>query len=147
MSNVEARISLQRSRFSLIQEAADFNSEVSHLTRQLIITRMEMLDQNWAKFQEEHENLCLSESDALSEQPYLRERIYESCHAFYVYSRAKLLTQRDEIDASDRHSRSTLSEHGASVSMMPCSALPRIKFLWRLPVLEIVPRFVHLNDS
>lgn len=128
MSNLDARIVLQRSRFTLIQESAESDdTDVSRVTRQLITTRLDMLEQNWAKFQEEHENICLSESDALSERPYLRERVYERCHAFYVYSRAKLLTQRDEFDTLDRHSRPTLSDHGASTSMMPRSALPRIK--------------------
>lgn len=128
MSNLDARVALQQSRFSLIQGAADLSeSEVTRLTRQLVNTRMDMLDQNWARFQEEHENLCLSESDALSDLPYIKERVYERCHAFYVYSRAKLLTQRDEFDTLDRNSRSSLSEYGPTSSMMPHGALPRIK--------------------
>lgn len=70
--------------------------------------------------------ICVS-LDTLSERPYLRERVYERCHAFYVFSRAKLLTQRDEFDTMERQSRSTFSDHGASASLMPRSALPRIK--------------------
>ncbi|XP_011859179.1 PREDICTED: uncharacterized protein LOC105556698 [Vollenhovia emeryi] len=128
MSHLEARIALQRSRFSLIENAADFGeSEGSGLSRQLVVTRMDMLEQNWMKFQEEHVNMCLTENEALSEQPYLKERVYERCHAFYVYSRAKLLTQRDEFDTLDRHSRSSLSDHVAAPSSLPRSALPRIK--------------------
>lgn len=126
MSNIDARIGLQSSRFNFIQEAAELDdADVSRLSRQLVITRLDMLSKT--KFQEEHENMCLSETESLSEQPYIRERIYERCQAFYVYSRAKLLTQRDELDTIDRHSRSTLSDHGATTSMMPRSALPRIK--------------------
>jgi len=95
MSNLDVRIALQRSRFILIQESAESDdTDVSRVTRQLIAARLDMLEQNWARFQEEHENICLLESDALSERSYLRERVYERCYAFYVYSRAKLLTQR-----------------------------------------------------
>lgn len=128
MSNLDARIALQKSRFNLIQQAAEFDgTEVPRASRHLINTRLEMLEQNWVRFQEEHENMCLSESDALSDHKYIKERIYERGQAFYVFSRAKLLSQREESEISDRHSRSTLSEHGASTSMMPRSALPRIK--------------------
>lgn len=128
MSNLEARIALQHSRFTLIQEASDFDDvNAARSTRQLIVAHLEMLEQNWNKFQEEHENLCLSVSDALSEHSYMRERIYERCQAFYVFARAKLLTYRDEFNNLERHSRSMLSDQGASTSLMPRSALPRIK--------------------
>lgn len=128
MSNLDARIALQQSRFILIQEAAKSdNTEVPLVTPQLVMTRLEMLEQNWTRFQEEHENLCLTESDALSNQQYIRERVYERCQAFYVYSRAKLLSQRDEFETSNQQTRSSISDHGASTTMMPRSALPRIK--------------------
>src|SRR5436190_8008653 len=128
MSNIDARIDLQRSRFKLIQREAEIeNEEVSRLSRQLVITRLEILEQIWMRFQEEHENICLSETESLSDQSYIRERIYERCQAFYVYSRAKLLTQRDELDTIERNSRTMLSDHGATNPVMPRSALPRIK--------------------
>lgn len=128
MSNLDARIALQQSRFTLIQETTDFNDEhVARSNRQLISSRLDMLERNWNKFQEEHENLCLSDSDALSDHSYLRERVYERCQAFYVYARAKLLTHLDEFDATDRHSGASLSIRGASASLMSRSALPRIK--------------------
>lgn len=65
----------------------------------------------------------------MSDHPYRRERVYERCQAFYVYARAKLLTHLDEIDVTERHSRTTLSEQdtSASTALLPRSALPRIK--------------------
>ena len=76
MSHLEARIVLQVSRFNLIQEAADFDdTDATQLNRQLINTRIEMLEQNWNKFLEEHENLCLSGGDNLSEKSYLKTRV------------------------------------------------------------------------
>jgi len=128
MSNLDARIALQKSRFTLIQGVMDENDvDVTRTNRQLIVARLEMLEQNWHKFQEEHENLCLSDNEGLSEHSYIKERVYERCQAFYVFARAKLLTHRDEFDSIDRSSRSSFSEHGASASLMPRSALPRIK--------------------
>ncbi|XP_011863741.1 PREDICTED: uncharacterized protein LOC105559776 [Vollenhovia emeryi] len=128
MFNIVARITLQQSRFCLIQEAADLDdTDVPRPNRQLVNARLEMLEQNWTKFQEEHENLCLSECDTLSEQSYIKERVFERCQAFYVYARAKLLTLRDDLNVMDQHSRSTLSDHGLSTSLMPRSSLPRIK--------------------
>ncbi|KMQ89768.1 hypothetical protein RF55_10565 [Lasius niger] len=140
MTNLDARITLQRSRFSLIQEATDFESEnVPRSDRPLVNARLDMLEQNWNKFQEEHENLCLSTNEDWSEHSYLRERVYERCQAFYIYARAKLQNHLEEFDFTDRQSRSTSSEKGASASLMPRSALPRIKLptfsgdyqLWR----------------
>lgn len=127
MSSYETRIGLQQSRFNLIQTAADFETEddTSHVTRQLVHTRLELLDQNWTKFQADHEYLCRTEDDALSEHQYFQSRIYERCQAFYVYSRAKLLAQRDEFETNVRNSRSISSDMGAP-SLMPRSALPRI---------------------
>jgi len=97
MSNLDARITLQRSRFNLIEEAAAFDdTDASRLTRHLVMTRLE---RNWSRnwFQEEHENLCLSKSEILSDLPYVRERIYECCQAFYVFSRAKLANEMSLI--------------------------------------------------
>ncbi|XP_011880360.1 PREDICTED: uncharacterized protein LOC105568900, partial [Vollenhovia emeryi] len=102
MANIDARISLQRSRFNLIQEAADFTEQdIPPFNRQLITTRLTLLEQNWNRFQEEHENLCLSEN--LSHQPY------------------------EELDSVGQSSGSAHSEQGAVRSLLPRSALPRIK--------------------
>lgn len=128
MANLDTRIILQRSRFNLIQEAADFNdSEHPHLNRQLINTRMLMLEQNW-RFQEEHENLCFSEDGTFSEHPYLKERIFERCQVFYVYSHAKLLTQLEELTNLGSSSDPALSDRGIASSVLSRSALPHIKF-------------------
>lgn len=135
MSTLEARIALQQSRFTLIQAETDNEDEhAARSSRQLISTRLDMLEQNWTKFLEGHEHLCLSEGDALSEHSYLKERVYERCQVFYVYARANLLTHLDEHDStqhhsrnSDRHSRGTPSDTEVSATSLPRNALPRIK--------------------
>lgn len=131
MADIEARISLQLSRFNLIQEAADYDYDHNpRSNRQLINARLDILEQNWAKFQQEHENLCLFESDVVKDHSYLKERIYEICQAFYVYARAQLHALRDASEAPT--TRSNLSEQDASSSLRPRSSLPRIK----LPVFS-----------
>jgi len=128
MANLDTQFALQRSRFTLIQEVTNLDDEnAARSNRQLVNARLDMLEQNWNKFQEEHENLCLSVSESLSDNPYMRERVYERCQAFYVYVRATLHTQLEEFDTTDRHSRSTRSDQEASTSLMPRSSLPRIK--------------------
>jgi len=128
MANLDTRIALQRSRFTLIQEATNLDDvNAARSNRQLVNARLDILQQNWNKFQEEHENLCLSVSEILSDNSYMRERVYERCQAFYVYARATLYTQLEEFDTTDRHAGSTRSDQGASASLMPRSSLPRIK--------------------
>lgn len=58
MSYLDARIALQQSRFNLIQKAADGDDvENSGSSRQLLNTRLDMLEKNWVEFQKEHEDL------------------------------------------------------------------------------------------
>lgn len=126
---MEARIGLQRTRFSLIEGAAGFDDdEGTPMSRRLIDTKLEMLEQNWNRFKEEHENLCLSESSSLNGHEYVSMRLYERCQAFYIYSRAKLLMRRDQITASDTRSPSVMSDRGTRSTLLHVTTrcLPRI---------------------
>lgn len=69
MSNYDSKIALQQSRFKLIKQAGDlgFDDDGSEFTRKLVNIQLEMLEQNWSRFQKEHENLCHSTSDVLSD--------------------------------------------------------------------------------
>lgn len=82
MTNLASRISLQESRFILIQNAADSileNFPVTPLSRQLITTRLEVLESNWLKFQNEHKSICHEHSEFIEDQPYFKNRTYERC--------------------------------------------------------------------
>lgn len=129
MSNWEARISLQRSRFHLIQQANDLDVDdnESQASRQSINTRLEMLEVNWNKFHGEHVDLCYSSGDELQGHDYFKSRIFERCQAFYVHAKAKLLTQRDDLDASIQplHSDSSVAGMLTGFSRR-LGALPRI---------------------
>lgn len=130
MANFETKIALQHSRFKLIEDAADVESEPSEteLSRQLINTRLETLEQNWSRFQTEHESLCYSQSDVLSQHEYMRTKVFERCHAFYVHSKACLLARKEGFvrSSTQSRSRSRSMEPRQSTSLLPRSALPRI---------------------
>lgn len=61
MVSLDARIALQRRRFILIQKATDDDGvNAARSNRQLINACLDMLDQNWNKFQEKHVYAFLS---------------------------------------------------------------------------------------
>lgn len=130
MASYEARIALQQSRFKLIEDAAEieFDTMESEMSRQLVNARLDALERNWTSFQAEHESLCYSLSEVITNHDYMRTKVYERCLAFYVHSRAILMTRREEFDKSTtlRRLSSELVEPRPSTSMLPRSALPRI---------------------
>lgn len=82
------------------------------------------------------------------------KRVYSNGVAFYVYSRAKLLSHRDDLDTIDRHSRSGFSDPGAHTALMPRSALPRISLpnfsgeyqSWR-PIYDLFSSIIRDNTE
>lgn len=129
MTNFESRIALQESRFNLIQQAAEnaWNLISTVHSRQLIITRLEVLELNWNKFQMEHESLCQGDNGTLKDQPYMKTKMLERCQEFYIQARASLMSQRDEMDTSRPITGTSLVNSptvGSSVSHR--SALPKI---------------------
>lgn len=124
---MEAKIALQQSRFNLIEGAATFDYEdASPYSHQLINIRLEMLEKNWTTFQDEHVNLCLTEGSSLNGHSYIKSRLYERCQAFYVYSRARLLSHRDQMETTTTRSTSMVSDQRSNSALLPRSCLPRI---------------------
>ncbi|XP_011868131.1 PREDICTED: uncharacterized protein LOC105562154, partial [Vollenhovia emeryi] len=140
MSSFGMKILLQSSRFQLIQNAMDidFDDEVSPIALQFINTRLELLDQNWHKFQEEHEALCRSSNDSLFDHEYLKNRMFERCQEFYIHARAKMLARRDEVEGSLPSVTSLPSARSASFDTGPSNNVSRR--LGSLPKIKL-PRF------
>lgn len=64
------------------------------------------------------------------EQQFLHEgTLIQTLPSLLYLCSCRITHPIEEFDTTDRHSRSTLSEQGASASLMPRSALPRIKLL------------------
>jgi len=60
MHSLRVQISMQMNKFFMIQNAVeDASEEISDtIFRHLLSTRLEVLEDNWAKFQKEHERIC-----------------------------------------------------------------------------------------
>lgn len=131
MAKLKNRITLQKNRFQLIQHVTEFDEDdLTLITRQFINTRLEILKQNWTRFQAEHEELCRSQSETLSEHQYIKTRIFECCQKFYTHARAKLLPRRDDFEVTIPVKRSVVTDTNAPVPMSRrFGALPKITLL------------------
>jgi len=98
----------------------------------LLSTRLEVLEDNWAKFQREHERIYHVHAERLEEESYIKHRTYERCQEFYVQAKALLLERRDAIDASNSSSRSSDTIPTESRSSNRRRSLPKIN----LPVFS-----------
>jgi len=134
MHSLRVQISMQMNRFLMIQNAVeDASEEISDtISRHLLSTRLEVLEDNWAKFQKEHERICHVHAEGLEEESYIKHRTYERCQEFYVQAKALLLERRDAIDASNSSSRSSVTLPSDSRSNNCRRSLPKIS----LPVFS-----------
>ncbi|XP_018360366.1 PREDICTED: uncharacterized protein LOC108759421 [Trachymyrmex cornetzi] len=108
MDQLRAQISMQMSRFLMIQNAVEDASEgIDGISRHLLNTRLEVLEANWIKFQAEHEKLCQAHAERIGEESYIKHRTYERCQEFFVQAKAVLLEHQDIIEASNPSSRSS----------------------------------------
>lgn len=128
MATSSSRISLQLSRFLLIQNAVEdvLGNDNDNFTRHLLNTRLEVLETNWTRFQADHEVICQDATES-AEESYLKNRTYERCQEFYVQARAALLVRQDEIEASNASSRIS---NASAQNLQPIThrgTLPRIE--------------------
>lgn len=128
MDRLRSQISMQMQRFLMIQNSMEDATEEfsTHTSRHLIGTRLEILENNWAKFQTEHEKICMTEEKRLEEEAYIKHRTYERCQEFFVQAKASLLKQQDLIEASHSSSRSSETMPSEKHSIDHRRALPRI---------------------
>ncbi|XP_070515396.1 uncharacterized protein [Cardiocondyla obscurior] len=168
MTTANSRVELQKSLFFLIQNATSFDeSEEACTNRPFLQTRLEILEQNWKSFNDNHEAICLSLSGNLVDQQYIREKYFERAQAFYAYARSQLMSQLENVETPSIATDSVLSEKGATASKFPRSALPKIKIppfsgdykMWRAfrdlftsliinnPELSLVEKMQYLKIS
>lgn len=108
MDPLRALISMQMSRFLMIQNAAEDALEEGSavISRHLLSTRQEVLEANWTRFKSEHEKICHAHAERISEESYIKHRTYERCQEFYVQAKAVLLEQQESIETSNLSSQS-----------------------------------------
>lgn len=115
-------------RFVLIQKEVKFKFESESSTNS---TRLEILEHNWTRFQDGHETISLSEASSSKSDEYMKLQMYERCQELYATARAKLLTQRDELEQSIPTTNSVASNNTATTTMsrrlgsLPKITLPR----------------------
>lgn len=127
MANLRYRVSQQETRFSGIQrfyeEAID---EPSFTNRQLIKTRLEILESNWMKFQSEHDSICNGKFGPFEDNPYITKKTYERCLEFYIQARASWLTLQESFEISNPSSRSSTILAPNNLTYSHRSALPKL---------------------
>ncbi|XP_011880391.1 PREDICTED: uncharacterized protein LOC105568923 [Vollenhovia emeryi] len=128
MDELPAQISLQMNRFLMIQNAVEDAEDhpSATISRNLVSTRLDVLESNWNKFQEEHERLCRVHAGRLTDESYIRSRTYERCQEFYVQARSILLDQQDSVEASNSSARSCGPPSSEGRSGTRLRSLPRI---------------------
>lgn len=129
MTRDEARVKLQKSRLSLIQEAANFKDvPSSHMTFHLVKARSEILKKNWKKFQKDHEAISLSSSSSRKVRDYNKARMLEQCQDSYILARAKLLELQTNLNSNNHQSQTytTRTEANTRVVKKKRNTLPKI---------------------
>ncbi|XP_036141176.1 uncharacterized protein LOC105832314 [Monomorium pharaonis] len=130
MSHITSRISAQLNRFLCIQNTLEgaLEGDTELVTRHLINTRLKILENNWAKFQSEHDTLCLEDPEFVNEQPYIKTRTFERCQESYVQARATLLARQEEMESFNAASKSS-SLSFTSYASNSQRGLPRLETL------------------
>lgn len=127
MANLHYRVSQQETRFSIIQRFyEEANDDQPSGNRQLINTRLEILESNWLKFQIEHESICNGEFGPYEDNPYIKNKTYERCLEFYMQARASWLTLQESVEATNASTRVSTEMAPNSQSYSRRFALPKL---------------------
>ncbi|XP_076299887.1 uncharacterized protein LOC143218543 [Lasioglossum baleicum] len=70
--------------------------EIKKRTPESVQTRIELLDANWKKFQENHDLLTSLKPDDRAELSYFKGNFYEVCEEAYIDSKSEMLSYRNE---------------------------------------------------
>ena len=91
-ATVAAVVDKQTTQYGLIRRAvANVKKlELKKRTPEQIQTRLEILDSNWKKFQENHDLLSSLNAEERSALPYFTDHQYEQCEEIYRVSHLRL---------------------------------------------------------
>ncbi|KAM0736437.1 hypothetical protein ACS0PU_010398 [Formica fusca] len=111
MSNLEAKISLQMNRHSYIKSVALECKEPTFPTLQLqmLKVKLDLIDNNWQKFEATHERMAESKAELLLDHDYFKKRVYDQCLLYYADAKAALLMQIEEKERTHPLSGSQLA--------------------------------------
>ncbi|XP_046491153.1 uncharacterized protein [Neodiprion pinetum] len=96
-----------------------------------------MIEQNWAKFEADHEKLTSSKSDISIEHDYFKQHVYENMMQFFVAAQAALKTRIAELEAANQPTGASFADVSLPTESHARPSLPGIS----------IPRLSgHLSD-
>ena len=98
-ATVAAVVDKQTTQYGLISRAvANVKKlELKKRTAEQIQTRLEILDGNWKKFQENHDLLSSLNAEERSALPYFTDHQYEQCEEIYADQKSELLSYLNQL--------------------------------------------------
>ncbi|XP_076652424.1 uncharacterized protein LOC143358834 [Halictus rubicundus] len=110
--------------------------EIKKRTPEHVQTRIELLDANWKKFQDNHDMLTSLEKEDRADLSYFNENFYEVCEEEYVDSKSEMLSYRNELSmkagqSSSSESKASCANHAPSPRQLLRIYLPCFSGLYR----------------
>lgn len=129
LAKMERRIAGLISTFQCISTLAEKSSTSTpqNTSKTLAITRLELLETNWGRFQREHDALLDMNCENLAETAYFKEKIESQCQLAYEGAKVSLLTIKEyyeQVEPTGANLADLSAIPGASTRR---SALPKIK--------------------
>ena len=127
-ATVAAVVDKQTTQYGLISRAvANVKKlELKKRTAEQIQTRLEILDDNWKKFQENHDLLSSLKAEERSVLPYFTDHLYEQCEEIYADQKSELLSYLNQLKSKIGQSVSTASSAQSSSRATTSRKLPQL---------------------
>lgn len=111
MSSLESKCNLQRTRLGLLENAFTFfqGKDPAEITKCQIQTRLEVLESNWTKFDEENDQLCEGKLDKIKDLPYFTENQYCKGQEAYIIGKSAMLDLLSTITSSQQSNNELLN--------------------------------------
>lgn len=124
----EMKFELQKNRLDYITSVSDELKKVWKTTRlQEVITKLDLVQSHWDKFDKTHERLANAKSDAILAHEYYQKSWYAHCLAAYSDALSDLRSVKDDIKKSLTPQGSAFMDNSLySVSYSSRSFLPKI---------------------
>ncbi|KMQ84742.1 topology modulation protein [Lasius niger] len=73
----------------------------STLQLQILKVKLDLIDNNWQKFEATHERMAESKSEALLEHDYIKKGTYDQCLRYYADAQGSLIIQIEEKEKAN----------------------------------------------
>ena len=129
--SLEVKVALQKNRMDYIKKILD---EIPQLTenplKQDIVTRLQLLESYWSKFETSHERICELKFEGLLAHEYFTSGRFDICIGYHTKALADLLTLRDDLETALPLSGHALAD--VSLAHPPSSSrgtLPKLQLM------------------